>query len=173
MANPKSIITTIEGVIGNALRFAADTANNVAQGADTWLKTVKKDLTFLDPATNVFFDDVALTATPATPASASTTMRLYGLIVRNQDNGVRFVRLTNRATVATDAGMPTVQIASVAVGTRAAANSPAYAFAAFPGGLDISQGVSATTLTLTAIATTTPAGATAATDVNAWFLYSA
>ena len=168
MANPAQIITTVEGLVGQALRLTADTANNVAQAANTWLKTVKQDLRLLDPAATVFVDGITATAL-TTVSNTSATMRCYGIVCRHQDTDQRWFRaFANPVTVTQVKG----QFFGLQVGTRSAANSPTYAFAAFPGGVDIAAATLLGGASISVASTTTETGSSAATDATMWVVYS-
>src|SRR3990167_3704577 len=172
MGNPASVKEQVEGLVGSILRvFGTDTANNVAQGAAVWLRSVKESLKYLDPATNVFVEGGAAATAGVSLSNATTTTIIYGVIGRNNDNGIRYLRGKDTNQGETWALVEN-QFLSQPIVTRSAANSPAYTFVAYPGGLALNGSGRKISGLPNLNVTTTVTGTTADTDATLYVVYS-
>ena len=106
------------------------------------------------------------------PSNANTTTTIYGVIGRNNDNGIRYLRGKDTNQGGETWALVENQFLSQPILTRSAANSPAYTFVAYPGGLALNgSGRKISDLPNLNI-TTTVTGATAATDATLYVVYS-
>ena len=173
MGNPASVKEQIEGLVGNVLKvFGTDTVNNVAQGAAVWLRCVKDSLKYLDPATDVFVEGGAAATAGVSLSNASTTTTIYGVIGRNNDAGIRYLRAKDTNAAGETWALVENQFLSQPIGTRSAANSPAYTFVAYPGGLALNGSGRKISGLPNLNVTTTVTGTTAATDATLYVVYS-
>ena len=173
---PAEITSFLEGLIGNQLRLTADTANNVAQAAQRWLDAVKLEMKRLDAAADVFVQGFDMSAAAASiNVTTDANARVFAAIVRNNTAASEMLKIFGSvaATVVPTGDASATNLAlimtTVPVATRVAANSPAYGFGYWPGGLDATQiGTAGVSLF---VSPTAGGATTGAADATAWIVW--
>lgn len=176
--NPSAMIPIVDGLLGNIIRLAGDTGgNNVVQGGARWAENIKLELRRQDAIgaqVSVLYEAIPRTAATATNATSnfSSTSKILGMIVRNNDTAARFAFIYNVAAATLSAALTDMpQVAHHAVAARTAANAPVYAFANYPATLDSSLASGGTGLSW--YPATTSAGGTVGTDGTLTVIYTA